>query len=130
MIACSAWSESAISAASQIGAAIQKSKYPRVVREIPLEFRGTWDELNCGIREVRYRISARRMFNFEAGYTVRNVTLRSPTEIVVITRADPEVGGSTHGVWRFRLVEDGKALSGPSGKPPFITRCSSLDPLK
>ncbi len=70
------------------------------------------------------------MFNFEAGYTVRSVTLLSPTQIVVITRADPEVGGSQHGVWKFRLVEDGKALSGPSGKPPFITQCSAEDPLK
>ena len=103
-------------------AANSASAYPRAAREIPSEFRGTWDEQNCGIREVRYRLTARRLFNFEAGYDVLKVTLRAPNLIVVTTRADPEVGGRKFGTWAFRLANDGKALSESGGS--FINRCS------
>ena len=99
--------------------------YPRTVREVPSEFRGSWETFGSRgcIREVSFRLEARRFYNFEASYDVVKITLRSPTLIVVHTRLDPVHGGPKYGTWTLRLVEGGNALSGPNGKPPYFERC-------
>lgn len=101
------------------------SAYPRTLREVPTQFRGAWETFGdhgC-IREVTYRLEARRFFNFEASYDVVKVILRSPTLIVVHTRLDPVHGGPKYATWTLRLVKGGKALTGPSGNPPYFERC-------
>ena len=105
--------------------ATSPSAYPRTVREVPAQFRGAWEtfgDQGC-IREVSYRLEARRFYNFEASYDVVSVTLRSPTLIVVHTRLDRVHGGPKNGSWTLRLVKDGNALSGPDGTPPYYERC-------
>ena len=100
------------------------SGYPKTLREIPREFRGSFDETGyCG-RETRFRLQASNLFNFETSSKVLKVILTSPTDIVIHTRIGREHrdGGPDTDKWTFKLVETGD-LAGSDGKPPYLLRC-------
>jgi hypothetical protein len=95
--------------------------------EIPPAFRGSWDELiddGCLDREPRFHLEPRTISNFEVEYDVLKVTLRTPSDLVVHVRLNPVFGQSAKETWQFKLVQDGRALAAPDGKPPFYRKCS------
>ena len=87
----------------------------QILREVPPAFRGGWDETanGCAGFEPRFAITARDIWNFEVHFAVLRVRRLSRTQIEVVTRHVPEQGRSAgQRVWRFRLVNGGRALAG------------------
>jgi hypothetical protein len=88
----------------------------QTLREIPPAFRGGWDETanGCAGFEPRFSITARSVRNFEVQWQVRRVRRLSRTRIEVVARHVDHDGRVTAGrrTWRFRLVDNGRAIAG------------------
>ncbi|HYD13673.1 MAG TPA: hypothetical protein VEC11_12570 [Allosphingosinicella sp.] len=86
------------------------------LREIPPAFRGGWDETPGGCQgfEPRFSIAARDLWNFEVHYRVLRVRWLGRTEIEVATQHVDHDGRPTRDreTWRFRLVDNGRAIAG------------------
>ncbi len=98
----------------------------QIVNSVPKTFRGAWDELvsdGCRDREPRFEIDATKFYNFEVEYDVTSVKIYSPTEIAIRTTYKDENGSQESGVWEFRLVEGGKALTGRKSNETYFRKC-------
>jgi hypothetical protein len=108
--------------------AVEGNAYPRFVSSIPTGFRGAWDEIvtdKCFGREVRYKLNATTLENFEVVTDVERVKLVSPTEIeVYVTGYDSDKNQFNDKIG-FRLVDGGKTLRGTWPESNYYRRCPS-----
>ena len=92
-------------------------------------FLGRWDEIisdECDGREARYYLTEKTFMEFEVEWEVTKVKLYSPTEIDISTTLYDENKNQVDEVWSFKIVDDGKTLTGRTKGSTFFKRCPIL----
>jgi len=100
--------------------------YPQYATSVPVAFRGRWDEIvadKCAAREARFEIGAASLKNFEVVQDVERVKLYSPIEIAITTSFYDDEKNEQNGTWEFRLVDDGKTLTGRKASASLFHKC-------
>jgi len=114
----------AVACSAAAGAAKQ---YPRVLANVPLAFRGSWDEKiddRCAAREARYMLTAKEFWEFEVDSDIRRVRLLDPATLEIVAVTDPDIAGSAERfTLRFRIVDHGRALIHPEDPKMIFRRC-------
>ena len=95
-------------------------QYPLFQSTVPKPFRGGWDEIiidKCADREARFYL------NFEVRWEVTKAKLYSPTEMDLYATTYDDNKNQVDEVWQFKLVDDGRTLTGRKAGASFFKRC-------
>ena len=100
--------------------------YPRFTGTIPVAFQGGWDEIvtdKCSGREARYTLLPTEFLNFEIITSVERVKILSPNEIEIYVTGYDEKKNQFNDKIGFRLLDEGKTLTGTDAESNFYRRC-------
>lgn len=108
-----------------------------MVAEVPVAFRGGWDELSngsCADREPRYSIGARRVSYFETPSRIERITTHGPNRITLhLVVFDIDTGRDMRNAqgqlerdtWRLQLVDNGAAITDWDAQGTPMKKCGA-----
>lgn len=108
------------------GGRATQSAYPSYTSNVPVAFRGRWDELTldkCEGREARYELGAHDFANFEVRWDVTRVKLVSPTEIALSLTTKNDQAAQVDEELDFRLADGGQAITTIKPGGDYYRRC-------